>query len=226
MGVRVLVVYHSEDGQTAKIADRIAAALTAALAAGEGPEAERDHALFHLLLATGVADNFGIFFGANNQVNGGNGNPLNDGLRCAGGGLVRLVIKMSDADGYIDILAQGSSLRGYRAARSVAEASGAELAETLERAVPEVKTIVARIGAGPTPRVSVYLPTHVAGRDAGRRGDRFEFLVGGGDFAHFAGVLGTGVGDSGEFADRRKGVCLGLIQSGQVDLYGAPPNAW
>ena len=30
MGVRVLVVYHSEDGQTAKIADRIAAALTAA----------------------------------------------------------------------------------------------------------------------------------------------------------------------------------------------------
>ena len=43
-----------------------------------------------LLEATGVSNNFGIFFGANNQVNGGNGNPLNDGLRCAGGGLVRL----------------------------------------------------------------------------------------------------------------------------------------
>lgn len=44
-----------------------------------------------LLVATGVADNFGIFFGADNQVNSGNGNPLNDGLRCAGGGLVRLI---------------------------------------------------------------------------------------------------------------------------------------
>ena len=27
----------------------------------------------------------GIFFEGNNRVNGGNGNPLNDGLRCAGG---------------------------------------------------------------------------------------------------------------------------------------------
>ena len=44
-----------------------------------------------LLVATGISNNFGIFFGANNQVNGGNGNPLNDGLRCAGGGLVRLI---------------------------------------------------------------------------------------------------------------------------------------
>jgi hypothetical protein len=43
------------------------------------------------LTATGVSNNFGIFFGADNPVNGGNGNPLNDGLRCAGGGLVRLI---------------------------------------------------------------------------------------------------------------------------------------
>lgn len=43
------------------------------------------------LVATGIEDNFGIFFGAANQVNGGNGNPLNDGLRCAGGSLVRLI---------------------------------------------------------------------------------------------------------------------------------------
>ena len=43
------------------------------------------------LTATGVDNDFGIFFGANNQVNGGFGNPLNDGLRCAGGGLVRLI---------------------------------------------------------------------------------------------------------------------------------------
>ena len=44
-----------------------------------------------LLIATAVENDFGFFFGANNQTNGGNGNPLNDGLRCAGGGLVRLI---------------------------------------------------------------------------------------------------------------------------------------
>jgi hypothetical protein len=42
------------------------------------------------LTATGIQNNFGVFFGANIQVNGGNGNPLNDGLRCAGNALVRL----------------------------------------------------------------------------------------------------------------------------------------
>ena len=42
------------------------------------------------LVATNVENNFGIFFGANNQTNGGNGALFGDGLRCAGGGLVRL----------------------------------------------------------------------------------------------------------------------------------------
>jgi hypothetical protein len=42
------------------------------------------------LLATNVANNFGIFFGANNQTNLGNGSVFGDGLRCAGGALVRL----------------------------------------------------------------------------------------------------------------------------------------
>ena len=42
------------------------------------------------LHATDVQNNFGIFFGGNNATNGGNGAPLNDGLRCAGGGVVRL----------------------------------------------------------------------------------------------------------------------------------------
>ena len=42
------------------------------------------------LVATGISNNFGIFFGANNQTNGGNGSIFGDGLRCAGGGLVRL----------------------------------------------------------------------------------------------------------------------------------------
>jgi hypothetical protein len=44
-----------------------------------------------ILVATGISNDFGIFFGADNQVNGGLGNLLNDGLRCAGGGLVRLI---------------------------------------------------------------------------------------------------------------------------------------
>ena len=40
--------------------------------------------------ATDVENNFGIFFGAANSVNGGNGMPFGCGLRCAGGALVRL----------------------------------------------------------------------------------------------------------------------------------------
>jgi hypothetical protein len=43
-----------------------------------------------MLVANGIQNNFGIFFAANIQVNSGNGNALNDGLRCAGGGLIRL----------------------------------------------------------------------------------------------------------------------------------------
>ena len=42
------------------------------------------------LQAIAIENNFGIFFGAANRVNGGNGSSLNDGLRCAGGSLVRL----------------------------------------------------------------------------------------------------------------------------------------
>ena len=43
-----------------------------------------------ILIATNVENNFGVFFGANNQTNGGNGSVFGDGLRCAGGGLIRL----------------------------------------------------------------------------------------------------------------------------------------
>ena len=43
-----------------------------------------------IFTATGVPNNFGIFFGANNQTNGGNGTVFGDGLRCAGGALVRM----------------------------------------------------------------------------------------------------------------------------------------
>jgi len=43
------------------------------------------------LVAARVESDFGIFFGAANRVNGGGGSLLQDGLRCAGGELVRLV---------------------------------------------------------------------------------------------------------------------------------------
>ena len=38
-------------------------------------------------------------FQANSAVNGGDGNVFGDGLRCAGGGLIRLQIRTSDAAG-------------------------------------------------------------------------------------------------------------------------------
>ncbi len=40
-----------------------------------------------------------LLFGANNAVNGGNGIVYGDGLRCAGGGLVRLGVRTPDAGG-------------------------------------------------------------------------------------------------------------------------------
>ena len=46
------------------------------------------------LHAIHVENNFGVFFGANNPVNGGNGFPLSDGLRCAGGLMIRLTPPM------------------------------------------------------------------------------------------------------------------------------------
>ncbi len=53
-----------------------------------------------VLVATGGQGNQpGLFFRADNAVNGGNGIIFGDGLRCAGGGLVRLQIAMADASG-------------------------------------------------------------------------------------------------------------------------------
>jgi len=43
--------------------------------------------------------NTGLYFQANNAVNGGHGNPFGDGLRCAGGGLIRLQIRTSNPAG-------------------------------------------------------------------------------------------------------------------------------
>ena len=41
----------------------------------------------------------GLFFQGNNAINSGNGNPFGDGLRCAGGGVVRLEVVFGAADG-------------------------------------------------------------------------------------------------------------------------------
>ncbi|MCB9914934.1 MAG: hypothetical protein H6828_07265 [Planctomycetes bacterium] len=40
-----------------------------------------------------------LLFAALNQVNGGAGNPFGDGLRCAGGSVVRLGVRIADASG-------------------------------------------------------------------------------------------------------------------------------
>jgi hypothetical protein len=46
-----------------------------------------------------VASQPALLFAANNTINGGHGLPFGDGLRCAGGGLVRLGVKMADGAG-------------------------------------------------------------------------------------------------------------------------------
>ncbi len=41
----------------------------------------------------------GLYFQGNNAVNSGNGNPFGDGLRCAGGGVIRLQVRFADSNG-------------------------------------------------------------------------------------------------------------------------------
>ena len=58
----------------------------------------------------------GLYFQGNNAINGGNGNSFGDGLRCAGGSVVRLQVRFSDITGgsatSIDIAAAGSANSG------------------------------------------------------------------------------------------------------------------
>ena len=42
-----------------------------------------------VLVATGVSNDFGLFFGADSRDTLGNGSPLTDGLRCCGGNVIR-----------------------------------------------------------------------------------------------------------------------------------------
>jgi len=61
-------------------------------------------------------NNSGLYFQADNQVNGGAGLVFGDGLRCAGGQLVRLQVRFSDAAGYsattVAIAAKGGIAAG------------------------------------------------------------------------------------------------------------------
>ena len=50
-----------------------------------------------VLSATGLTPGPGLFFQGNNAVNSGDGNPFGDGLRCAGGSVVRLEVLFANA---------------------------------------------------------------------------------------------------------------------------------
>ena len=71
-----------------------------------------------LALTTSGAEpnNTGLYFQANNRLNGGDGLPFGDGLRCAGGNLIRLEICTADAAGTasttIGIAAKGDNQAG------------------------------------------------------------------------------------------------------------------
>jgi len=58
----------------------------------------------------------GLYFQGNNAINSGNGNPFGDGLRCAGGGVIRLQVRFADSAGTsatnIDIGATGGVSAG------------------------------------------------------------------------------------------------------------------
>jgi len=47
-----------------------------------------------------VSSQPGLYFQGNNQINGGAGIQFGDGLRCAGGGVIRLQVRFADANGW------------------------------------------------------------------------------------------------------------------------------
>jgi hypothetical protein len=49
--------------------------------------------------ANAIASQPGLYFQGNNAINGGSGNVFGDGLRCAGGAVVRLQVRFSNAAG-------------------------------------------------------------------------------------------------------------------------------
>ncbi len=70
-----------------------------------------------VLTTTGMdPNNSGLYFQANNRIDEGNGSYFGDGLRCAGGGLIRLQVRASNAAGVssttISIAAKGGVSAG------------------------------------------------------------------------------------------------------------------
>jgi hypothetical protein len=47
-----------------------------------------------------VASQPGLYFQGNNQINSGAGIQFGDGLRCAGGGVIRLQVRFADSSGW------------------------------------------------------------------------------------------------------------------------------
>jgi hypothetical protein len=46
-----------------------------------------------------IANQPGLYFQGNNAINSGNGNPFGDGLRCVGGGVIRLQVRFASSSG-------------------------------------------------------------------------------------------------------------------------------
>ena len=63
-----------------------------------------------------LASQPGLFFQGDNSINGGAGNGFGDGLRCAGGGVIRLQVGIADSNGdastSINIAAKGGVVAG------------------------------------------------------------------------------------------------------------------
>jgi len=66
------------------------------------------------LIGTGMPDSSALYFQGTTQINGGNGAPFGDGLRCAGGQIVRLGTKQNSGgqSSYPEILDLPISIRG------------------------------------------------------------------------------------------------------------------
>ena len=66
--------------------------------------------------ANAIPSQPGLYFQGNNAINGGNGNVFGDGLRCAGGAVIRLQVRFSNGTGgsatSIDIGAKGGVSAG------------------------------------------------------------------------------------------------------------------
>jgi len=71
---------------------------------------------FGLAAANLIPSQPGLYFQGNNAVNGGQGNAFGDGLRCAGGGVIRLQVRFANAAGTsatsANLVAQGGVAAG------------------------------------------------------------------------------------------------------------------